>query len=426
MTKKNTTIAEQLNAQIDRSEWTLHKVSDFVENIVEKIVPKDSGLSHYIGLEHLDSGSLHIKRFGDPSSLVGDKLKIYKGDIIFAKRNAYLKRAAVAEFDAVASAHSMVLRAKPEIALPEFLPFFMMSEVFWTKAIEISVGSLSPTINWKTLAKQEFLLPPKDQQAKLAELLWAVDAVVEKQIQQAAHLEKHQGVLRNTLVFEGIGDETEYSTKLKRTVSIDFSVTTLGELVDENLIEAVQDGNHGEIHPKSSQYVSEGIPFIMANSLVDGEIDFINTKRLPQVITDKLRIGFSQPRDVLISHKGTIGETAIVPNQIDYPYLMLTPQVTYYRCNRDKLMPEFLFEVFNSSYFQNQLRVLSSQSTRSYIGIRSQRRLKLTIPKDIETQQRIIDRLKVVQTAIDSAKDSIVCSRMLLKSLINEIFSQSV
>ena len=75
----------------------------------------------------------------------------------------------------------MVLRPKPENVLPGFLPFFLLSEKFWQRAIEISVGSLSPTINWRALAKQEFLLPPKDQQAKLAELLWAMDEVVERE-----------------------------------------------------------------------------------------------------------------------------------------------------------------------------------------------------------------------------------------------------
>jgi type I restriction enzyme S subunit len=71
----------------------------------------------------------------------------------------------------------MVLRAKPETVLQEFLPFFMLSETFWERAIAISVGSLSPTINWKALARQEFLIPPKVQQAKLAEVLWAADDV---------------------------------------------------------------------------------------------------------------------------------------------------------------------------------------------------------------------------------------------------------
>lgn len=174
-------ITDAIESKMDRSKWKTYKFSDLVDNIVEKVVPKNSGLKHYIGLEHLDSGSLKIKRFGETESLIGDKLKIFKGDLIFAKRNSYLKRVAIADFDAVASAHSMVLRPKAKNVDPNFLPFFMMSEVFWKRAIEISVGSLSPTINWKSLAKQEFLLPPKAEQARLAELLWAIDEVIEKE-----------------------------------------------------------------------------------------------------------------------------------------------------------------------------------------------------------------------------------------------------
>ncbi len=125
-------ITKSIENKIDRTNWKKWKFSDLVENIVEKVVPKDSGLKKYIGLEHLDSGSLKIRCFGETASLIGDKLKIYKGDLIFAKRNAYLKRVAIAEFDAVASAHSLVLRPKSENVLPEFLPFFLLSEKFWT------------------------------------------------------------------------------------------------------------------------------------------------------------------------------------------------------------------------------------------------------------------------------------------------------
>ena len=57
------------------------------------------------------------------------------------------------------------------------------------RAVDISVGSLSPTINWGTLKHQEFLLPPKHQQAQLAELLWAMDEVVEKELDLQNKLE---------------------------------------------------------------------------------------------------------------------------------------------------------------------------------------------------------------------------------------------
>jgi restriction endonuclease S subunit len=81
----------------------------------------------------------------------------------------------VTEFDGICSAHAMVVRAKPDVVLSEFLPFLMMSDRFMNRAVEISVGSLSPTINWTTLKWEEFPLPPLDQQRHIAEILWVVD-----------------------------------------------------------------------------------------------------------------------------------------------------------------------------------------------------------------------------------------------------------
>src|ERR1035441_2654506 len=54
-----------------------------------------------------------------------------------------------------------------------------MSDRFMNRAVEISVGSLSPTINWTTLKHEPFALPPLGQQRRIAEILWAVDEVIE-------------------------------------------------------------------------------------------------------------------------------------------------------------------------------------------------------------------------------------------------------
>lgn len=50
----------------------------------------------------------------------------------------------------------------------KFLPFLMMSDRFMNRALEISVGSLSPTTNWTTLKLETFDLPPLDQQRRIA------------------------------------------------------------------------------------------------------------------------------------------------------------------------------------------------------------------------------------------------------------------
>ena len=145
-----------------------------------KANPTEEDSRSYIGLEHLDSGSLHVKRWGSDADLKGQKLRMKKGDLLFAKRNAYLRRVAIAPHDGFFSAHGMVLRPRGKHILPEFLPFFLQSDMFMERAIEISVGSLSPTINWKTLKVQEFPLPPLDEQKHIAEILWAADEAVEK------------------------------------------------------------------------------------------------------------------------------------------------------------------------------------------------------------------------------------------------------
>lgn len=160
--------------------WRIVKFGDIAQNVAVRVDPADAKTDVYVGLEHLDPSTIHLRQWGHPSDVTGQKLAFKKGDVIFGRRRAYQRKLAVAEFDGICSAHAMVVRAKPKMILPEFLPFFLQSDMFMERAIEISVGSLSPTINWKALKVQEFPLPPLDEQKRIAEILWAADEALEK------------------------------------------------------------------------------------------------------------------------------------------------------------------------------------------------------------------------------------------------------
>lgn len=164
---------------LDKSTWRKFRFDEIAQSIGERVEPTTTDLEIYVGLDHIDSESIHIKRFGKREDVSGTKLRCYPGDVIFGRRRAYQRKAAICKFDGFCSAHSLVLRARPDVIDPKLFPFFLHSDTFMHRAVDISVGSLSPTINWGTLKKQEFLLPPKNQQAKLAELLWAADGTVE-------------------------------------------------------------------------------------------------------------------------------------------------------------------------------------------------------------------------------------------------------
>ena len=184
---------------LDKSNWKSFRFDEIAQNISERIDPNNTDLEVYIGLEHIDSESLHIKRFGTPDDVNGQKLKFYKGDIIFGRRRAYQRKAGIATCDGFCSAHSLVLRANTEVIDPNLFPFFMHSDLFMNRAVDISVGSLSPTINWGTLKHQEFLMPPKEKQSQLAELLWLGNEVLQRNLDNESSLSHYYSTVVDNL-----------------------------------------------------------------------------------------------------------------------------------------------------------------------------------------------------------------------------------
>lgn len=148
-------------------------------NCTQKVKPQESDKEHYIGLEHIDPECLYITRWGADAAPIGDKLVMKKGDVLFGKRRAYQRKVGIAPFDGIFSAHGLVLRPKEDVICKEFFPFFISSDQFLDRAVQISVGGLSPTVNWGDLARQEFSLPSIEEQKILADKLWAAYRVKE-------------------------------------------------------------------------------------------------------------------------------------------------------------------------------------------------------------------------------------------------------
>ena len=134
--------------------------------------PIGDGYERYIGLEHLDSGSLKIKRWG---LIVEDSpsfTRVFKkGQILFGKRRPYLKKAAVAEFDGICSGDIIVMEPKGDDLLLGLLPFVVQSDKFWDWAIQNSSGSLSPRTKFKSLAEQIISVPNAAKQINLLSIL---------------------------------------------------------------------------------------------------------------------------------------------------------------------------------------------------------------------------------------------------------------
>lgn len=156
-----------------------YRFDEIAINSTEKKKPTEEDRFTYLGLEHLDSGNLKVTRFGTDVAPIGEKLVMHKGDVLFGKRRAYQKKVAIAPFDGIFSAHGMVLRPREDVIDKGFFPLFISSDYFLDAAIKISVGSLSPTINWRDLKELEFNLPNIPTQRRLAAVLWAMNETMD-------------------------------------------------------------------------------------------------------------------------------------------------------------------------------------------------------------------------------------------------------
>ena len=135
----------------------------------------DKGDFPVVGLEHLTPEEVTLSAWEEGTDNTFTKV-FRKGNVLFGRRRAYLKKAATAPFDGVCSGDITVIEAIPDKILPELLPFVIQNDAFFDFAVEKSAGSLSPRVKWEHLKDYEFELPPLDEQKKLAELLWAIDS----------------------------------------------------------------------------------------------------------------------------------------------------------------------------------------------------------------------------------------------------------
>jgi type I restriction enzyme S subunit len=192
---------------------------------------------------------------------------------------------------------------------------------------------------------------------------------------------------------------------------------TVQQLVDAGMLEYPMDGNHGEIHPKIADFVPSGIPFVMASDLINGHVDYNYCKYISESTASNLRKGFAKKGDVLLTHKATIGRTAIVDEAFNY--IILTPQVTYYRVIKD-ISNHYLKYYFNSDYFLDTFTAWAdSGSTRMYLGITEQRKLPIVLP-DYCVQCDIAE----VLSPFDDKIDLLTRQNATLESLTQTYFQQ--
>lgn len=162
--------------------------------------PQKSGIDRFIGLEDFESGELTIQKYSSTEKLVSAMKLCKKGDVLFARRNAYLKRASLTNFDAVCSGDVIVMRANEKNILPKFLILIMNTDEFWEFAISNAAGTMSKRVKWRDLATYTFELPELKVQEKILKVFNQLEETLSQLKQQKATLRLLKQKLLNEIL----------------------------------------------------------------------------------------------------------------------------------------------------------------------------------------------------------------------------------
>ena len=307
----------------------------------------------------------------------------------------------------------MVVRAKPKMILPEFLPFFLQSDMFMERAIEISVGSLSPTINWKTLKVQEFPLPPIDEQKRIAEILWAADEAFNQHQQSKDNLMSVKRTLLNRLTVRGIGQHATQHTRLGE-IPVHWRLATV-----EDVTSICQYGLSIPLN-ESGQY-----PILRMMNYDDGRIIANDLKYVDLDDSDfnsfKVHKG-----DILFNRTNSadlVGKVGIFDLEGDYVFASYLVRL---RADEDQILPDFLNYYLNSGLGQRRLLAYATPGV-SQTNISAGNLKKVLVPlPPMEEQKQIVEGLNNLELRKHLQRNHVAEAQKCLAALINNLVGATI
>ncbi|KKH38645.1 restriction endonuclease subunit S [Methanosarcina mazei] len=380
------------------------EIAQIVTDRIEK--PVESGLSDYIGLEHLDTDCIRIKRFGSTEDVDATKFLCKKGDIIFGKRRAYLRKLAVSDREAVVSAHSMVLRPTGDKIYPDFLPCFMQSSIFWKTAHSISEGSMSPTIKWKTLAAQEFWLPSIEEQKKISELLWSIEDNIQKTEKLIETIEILKQGLLNELLTKGIGHTR-------------FKDSELGRIPEEWEVKKIKDFcdvKTGTTPSTENQAYWNGNIRWMSSGEINKKFIYDTEKKITEEAVQNSNLKTHPTNSVMIALNGqgkTRGSVAIikVPTTCNQSLACLIP---------DEHLADYLYIYYNLQNRYLEIRNYTGNNGREGLNLTIVKNIKIALPP-LEEQNRIRNIFNLLDNSIQRNYENIAKLSSIRKKLSNKL-----
>ena len=342
--------------------WKLVKLADFINFNPHESLPKNS-IAKKVAMERLLPFTRDITGFEVAPFNGGSKFR--NGDTLMARITPCLENGKTAQVNILTddevgfgSTEFIVLRAKPGISDKDFIYYLSMSPLVRDNAIKSMVGSSGrQRVQQGVLDNTEFHAPPLPEQIEIGRTLRALDDKIANNSKINHHLEQMaQAIFKSWFIdFAPFADGEFIASELGK-IPAGWSVRTI-----EHLAEKVAMGPFGS-NIKVETFVDSGIPIISGNHLRGLYLDEPGYNFITEEHARRLSNSLVYAGDIIFTHAGNIGQVALIPDDCNYPYYVISQRQFYLRCDKAKVLPEYINYFFHSRKGQGKLLANASQT----------------------------------------------------------------
>lgn len=384
---------------IDNSKWDKVSFGDVARCLtVATKGPLSEGLDRYVGLEHIEPGNIHIKSWGEVAKGTTFTRVFRKGQVLFGKRRAYQKKAALAEFDGICSGDILVCEAIEGKLIPELLPFVVQSDHFFDFAIKTSAGSLSPRTKFKDLAKFSLKLPSRlEDQKRIADLLWSIDKTKERHLDLIRNLSRVEEAFLHKFLEKQSAIRRKKLKEVTAVITKGTTPTTAGY-----------------------KFLENGINFIKAESISeDNTFLFDKFGFISSECHEAFKRSQLNESDILFSIAGVIGRCALVAKNI-LP-ANINQALAVIRLDDREIDHRYLMLFLNSRYVTDHFNRIAVKTAQVNVSLEQIGDLEIPIP-DLKIQHELVSQARGIKNVRKTLDAHIGQTGDIGKLIINQIF----
>ena len=392
--------------------WTTIKFSSFIERMGTGLNPRDNFVLdkespfYYVTIRNFKNGKLYLDDNCDRISqeafnIIQERSQLQAGDFLFASISKEPQVFLLNETPCNWNINESVfcIRPKKGIYLTNYLYYLLTDYRFYESLLTDATGSTFLSIKQNKLKQSTLVLPPNDEQQKIASHLDSkctqIDSLIANVQQQIEKLKAYKQSLITETVTKGLNPDAPMK---------DSGIECIGEIPETWDIAPIMrvsnlyNGDRSSNYPSGTDIIDEGIPFITSNNLNSIELDtnistnkFISEEKYNSLRGAKLKIN-----DIIFCLRGSVGKCGI-----NYKYTAGTIASSLVCIRAKSILSSYLNYVLHTSMIVEQAKLEA-------IGIGSQNlaaedigRVIILIPSK-EEQQEIADYLDKKCTQIDS------------------------